>query len=208
MNVGDIATRVYRQFGDESGAQIDEDDVIRWVNDAQMDIVRRTEILQKESPVIPVVADDDEYDPPADFMFARRITLDGYLLRRTSIEEMDAYEGNREADGITGSPDRYYLRGLKIVLYPIPEAAGDLVVLYVRQPVTVTGVGDIPEIPLYMHEDIVRYCLQRAKELNEDFEQAGIIGADYEQRTNKAREESQSSHGDSYPAVRLLPGDD
>lgn len=208
MNVEDIKTRVFRQFGDESGAQIDESDIIRWVNDAQIDIVRRTEILQKEGTIIPVLTGTDEYDPPVDFMFPRRATLDGVLLQRTTVEEMDMYQGNREADGMSGLPDRYYIRGLKFVLYPVPESDGDLVVLYVRQPTAVTAVGDVPEIPLYMHEDIVRYCLQRAKELNEDFDQADRIGADYEQRTNKAREESQSPHGDSYPAVRLLPGDD
>ena len=45
MLVSEIATRVKRQFGDESGSLIDDNDILRWCNDAQVDIIRKTAAL-------------------------------------------------------------------------------------------------------------------------------------------------------------------
>lgn len=46
MLVSEIATRVKRQFGDEAGAQIEDADILRWVNDAMIDIARTNNLLQ------------------------------------------------------------------------------------------------------------------------------------------------------------------
>ena len=45
LNIQDVANRVKRTFGDESGVQVTDDDIIRWVNDAQLEISRQNEDL-------------------------------------------------------------------------------------------------------------------------------------------------------------------
>lgn len=209
MNLGDIRTRVQRQFGDTSGAQILEADIDRWANDAQVDIVRRTEALQEKTQVN-TVAGQETYPVPANFLLVKRVTHDGLLLMRTTLDELDALAGNRQEAAFTGVPKRYFVWDNEIGLYPLPEASGvsNLDIWYIRTPATLAAPADIPEIPVFQHEDIVTFCLIRAKQLNEDFDQAAKYEQEYERRLGNAMYESMWPHADEYPAVRSLPGDD
>lgn len=208
MNLGDIITRVQRQFGDESGAQITTADITRWTNDAMMDIVRKTECLEghKETNAI---LNDGTYTLPPDLMFLKRVTLDSRVLRRTRIQELDQIASDTDVAG-SGTSDRYYLWGSVLTLWPNPSAAGtaNLDIFYIKTPIAVVGTNDTPEIPIQMHEDIVRYCLTRAKELDDDQQGAAAIGAEYDSRLAQAMFEQKSQPVDSYPSVRLLSGDD
>lgn len=210
MNVREIMTRVQRQFGDESGAQITEDDILRWCNDGQLDIARRTECLQSHAETSSA-ADDGSYELPDEFMFARRVTFDNILLHRIELETLDGMHGTyRDREGaFTGEPESYYIWGHKLYIYPAPSApgVGNLDIFFVRTPALLRFDTDVPEIPLHMHEDLVRYCLTRAKELDEDWDAAKMIGGEYDARVLNARHETKDPYIDTYPAVRLIPGD-
>lgn len=210
MNLGEIKTSVKRLFGDESGAQITDADIVRWANDGQVDIVRKTECLQKKTE-FNVTANDESYDLPADSIRLRRVELDGKALSRVELEELDNVVPDRNVTGTSsGSPVVYYVWGQTLWLYPKPETAGtsNLDLFYLKRPAALAVDADIPEIPVHMHEDIVRYCLARAKELDEEMEQARNIFMDYETRVMLSRDEAQNPENDTYPAVRILPGDD
>ena len=64
MNVGDVLTRVRRTFGDEAGIQITQDDVIRWINDAQREAVMQNEGLLQKVGYVASTADTQEYTLP------------------------------------------------------------------------------------------------------------------------------------------------
>lgn len=209
MNLLDIKTRVKRLFGDESGAQIIDADIIRWANDGQLDIVRRTECLQAHVETNSV-AKDNSYALPPDAIRVRRVTYDGNVLSRVELEELDGVNKSREASDITGTPTQYYIWGRQLWLYPTPSnsGTGNLDIYYLKAPATLGGDADVPDIPGHMHEDIVRYCLARAKELDEEFNQAEQIWNDYQMRTMLSFDEQHNPNADSYPAVRALPGDE
>jgi hypothetical protein len=44
--VGNVQSQVKRVFGDESGVQLTNDDITRWINEAQVDIAKQNQILQ------------------------------------------------------------------------------------------------------------------------------------------------------------------
>lgn len=208
MNLGEIKTRVKRQFGDESGAQITDADIVRWVNDAQVDIVRRTEILQDHRETN-VVSSDGSYELPSDFMFMVRATFDNHLLKQTRMQDID-FQTHSQDTTQAGTPTAVYVWNRTIYLYPKPSVSGsaNFDIWFVRAPVAVVVDGDVPEIPAYMHEDIIRFCLARARELDADLDGAERALSDYESRMNQARHELTTQPVDSYPAVRLSPGDD
>lgn len=209
MNLLGIVTRTQRQFGDDSGVQIYKTDIINWANDGQIDIVRRTECLQDHKETSSV-AQDGSYSLPSDFLFMRKVTYDKLPLRPTTLELADQMWPEREVAISVGTPQYYYIWGNILYLYPAPaqSGSGNLDIWYVRTPATMTGDFDIPEIPVAYHEAIVRYCLSRAKELDDSFSEASAIMKDYEQSIVEDKYEAQQQQADTYPAVRLLPGDD
>ena len=207
MNVGVIKRRVKRQFGDTSGAQITDEDIIDWINQGMVDIVRRTECLVSHRQAS-VVQNDPSYTLPPDVLFIQRVTLDGNTLASTSQQSID-YLGRDTDNAGAGTPYTYFLSGNVINLYPKPSVDGNdnLDIFYVRMPTEVAVDNDVPEIPLFMHEDIIRYCLARAKELDDDLEGAAALGQEYDSRMNNALFEIKGQPADSYPSVRVLPGD-
>lgn len=209
MNLGDIKRRVKRQFGDEAGAQITDADITDWANDAQIDITRKTECLQEHVETDSVAA-DASYDVPTDFLRLRLVEYNGKKLDRVELEERNQLNKYATNSSPTGEPQIYYVWGRKIWLYPAPESSGTgvLDIFYVKHPAEMSGDSDIPEIPTQYHEDIVRYCLARAKELDEEDEKAESTMQDYEYRVLLSKDEEQNPESDSYPAVRALPGDE
>lgn len=208
MNLGEIKTSVKRQFGDESGAQISESDIVRWANDALRDIVRKVEITNQHRETA-VIAGDAGYELPDSFMYIARVTLDNRLLPERKLRDLDLESRAVDETG-SGTPESYYIWSNTLYLYPAPSTGGssNLDIWYVSAPTALLVDEDVPEIPAYMHEDIVRYCLARAKELDEDWQAAALLNNDYESRVMQARYEQSAQPVDSYPSIRTLPGDD
>lgn len=209
MDLGEIKDEVKSQSGDESGALITDADITRWVNFGQIDLVRKTDVLQEHAET-DAVASDGSYTVPDDYVKLRRVTYDGQKLARTNLEELDNLHPNRDKTNPTGTPTHYYVWGRKLWVYPAPAnlGVGLLDIYYVPRPAELINDSDIPEVPVTMHEDLVRYCLARAKEKDEETQDAQNIMADYENRVMLSRDESQNEEIDSYPAVRLVSGDD
>lgn len=208
MNLGDIKTAVKRQFGDESGVQITESDITRWANDALVDIIRKVEITNQHRETA-AISGDAGYELPSNFMYIARVTYDNRLLRERKLRDLDLQSNSVDSVG-SGTPEYYYIWSNTLYLHPAPSStgSGNLDIWYVSRPESLVSNADEPEIPDHMHEDIVRYCLARAKELDEDYEAAVLFEADYEARMMQARYESSSQPTDSYPSIRVLPGDD
>lgn len=208
MNLGEIVTRVQRQFGDESGAQITRSDIVNWANDGQLDIVRKTDSLQVHVET-DAIKNDGSYDLPSTLIRIRRCTFNGKKLDRIELEALDQLHPDREvSDNNGGTPKYYYVWGSRLWVFPVPgsDGIGNLDVYYVKHPDPIISDQDIPEIPVHMHEDIVRYCLGRAKELDEEDAKAQEVMADYEARITLSRDEANSPENDSYPSVRDIDG--
>src|SRR3954468_20524112 len=65
LTVGDVFDRVKRTFGDESSAQVTEDDILRWINDAQREAIMQNEGLNLTLGYLDLVAGQAEYNLPA-----------------------------------------------------------------------------------------------------------------------------------------------
>lgn len=169
MLVSDIVTRVQRQFGDESGAQIDANDVMRWINDAQKEIARQRQLLQVTTQVT-VTSGTGSYALPTNILHLRSVRYDGTVLRPISLEEAEetvpSYDAGASIIG-SGTPSTYWVWGGLIYLYPIPNnSTSVLKSYYTRIPVEVTLTSDTPELPVQYHPRIVDYCLAQAYELD------------------------------------------
>lgn len=206
LSVGDIATRVKRQFGDESSVQINDADIIRWVNDAQREIAISNDLLQTTGRST-LLAGENIYGLPQGLLVLRSIHCKGRKLKALSPQEAEEYADTTET--VTGNPSHFWVYASEITIYPTPDTTvtDGLKIYYTRQPILLTELGDIPEISAQYHTRIVDYCLQQAYELDENWEAAN-------QKMNhfttglaavKGREEWQST--DFYPSIVSLPDD-
>lgn len=207
MITSEIVNAVQRQFGDESGAQITQSDIIRWINSGQRDINRKIHVLQDHRETS-ITAELNSYDLPSNYLSMVRVTFDNRKLDLIRLEDLDLRTTEIDSSP-SGTPISYYLWDRKLYLYPPPNASGssNLDIWYARLPVDVETLADTPDLPEEMHEDLIRYCMIQARELDSDLEGKQQAQSDYSESLEQAKHETTESPLDSYPAVRCLPGD-
>lgn len=210
MNVQDVIDRIQRQFGDESGVQVTNDDIIRWINDAQRDIGQAQEILETIATTTSVV-DQASYIIPSDIISLKRVTYAGKNIKNVSLQEFDQYiTDNQDTPTIndTGTPEIFYSYGEEISFYPVPNVAGDDIKLYYSQfPAEVASAVDDLTLPIKYHNRIVEYCLQQAYELDENFEAASYKESQFSNSMSQMKEDVSWKHHEYYPNITVMPED-
>lgn len=204
MNLGDIKRRVKNTFGDTAQVQLTDGMIVDWANDAQMDIARKTECLAA-SVSGPLSVSITNFPLPANFLRENRVELATIgVLRRTTLEALDKSISDLTVAGI---PELYYLVGNYMNFYPMPNIDLTLNIFFLAVPsAELAGDTDVPEIPIRFHEDIVRYTLAEAKKMDEEYAEAGALMQEYDARIAQTKYDT-SETADSYPAIRVLPGD-
>lgn len=205
MLTSEIQSRVKNIFGDTSGAQINDPMILDWIVDGQKDICRKAECL--EAPYTAnIVAGTDQYAYPTDFIKEQRLTVGGLKLARLTMQSIDILYPDRAQTPASGNPLYYFHWARKLNLYPIPgyNITSGLVLWYIRYA---APLGSTPEIPDLYHEDLVRYCLIRAHETDQEWAATQQAKAEYDSRLLQTIYDSQVDQAEEYPSVRLVAGD-
>lgn len=183
MLVSDIITRVRRTFGDEAAVQIQDPDIIRWINDAQIEIVKRNEAALQKTSFIDLVANQAQYTMPTDLLLLRSLrykfnSMQSYSnLDYKSMQQFDESIDGWDGTFFTaGQPQFFTLFEGKVLLFPTPDqsSTNGLKVLYNQKPTDVTVAGDSPALPAIYHPTIVKYCMWQASLLDEDLDPATL----------------------------------
>lgn len=212
MIVSDVITRVRRKFGDEAGVQIDDADVIRWINDAQRDVVMKNETVLQTTSLANAVANQQDYTLPTNLLVLRGVhfKLTGnpsyYRLEGMSFNEFDeqinGWEGTLYGPSV---PTVYTTYGGAIKVFPIPVSSGtnNFKLYYSRQPVDVTTSASSIDLPLAYHNGIVDYCMAQAYELDEDWNAASNSNATYDNRVRLNKEREEWGNHEVYPRITV-----
>lgn len=215
MNVSDVQTYIKRQFGDESGVQVTDSDIIRWINSAMNQIVLQNESLLEKTVTTSTIANQQTYDLPVDLL---KLTAISYRNSTSSayyrIKGYSLAEFNEKADGWDGTAERsdpicYTINENKIVLFPVPATSisAGLKVFYTRKPVAVSITTDIPELPELYHQSIVKYCLQQAYEMDEDWDAVGNKAQEFDVELKILRSKEEWKVQETYPTITVLNDD-
>ncbi|WP_331961469.1 hypothetical protein [Chitinophaga sp.] len=210
----EVATRVKRTFGDESGVQVTDDDIIRWINDAQEEIVLSNEGLMETTAIAGVIQNQMEYDCPADLSLLRTLKYNGFRLKPLSFNEfneyIDGYESSTSAPYGPGTPEYFMVWDNKITLFPKPNEtnASALKIYYVKHPLAVVTMADNLSVPLQYHKSIVDFCLQQAYELDEDTQKAVVKKNQFDETMMKLNDRNKWTTQEYYPRITTLPGDE
>lgn len=211
MILSDIQTRVKRTFGDESGAQITDADIARWATDAQLEIVKETKCNQTQTSVAVVQGTSDYII--AQSISISSVTVNGVALRSISQTELNQRWPDRAVAGYAQATPQFFSArdggvGTIVTVFPSPDAtAATLTVTHNGRPLPVVNPSDTFGVPEEYIEIIFRKCLERAYELDGQWNAAKTMQADAVGKTASARADGRDKDDDSYPAVRCLPGD-
>lgn len=210
-NVGDIFRAVKRQFGDESGVQITDEDISRWVDDAQSDIIVNNSDVNASFAQINVIANQTAYpikDHVANVFIIQSIHYNGEYLRNMSFQEAQAEIIKKTQPGEhSGVPMFWYERAGVIHLFPKPASSisAGLGVFYSARPTAITGNTTPLSVPDHFFSTIVNYCLSQAYLLDENAQMAQITSQNYDTAMAQRVNRTQSEHN-TYPTI--TPVDD
>lgn len=209
MNVQDVVTRVKRIFGDEAGVQVTDEDIIRWINDAQEQIAVDNEGLVETKAVTDVIKGTAEYDLPADLSVLRSLKFKARRVNYMSFAEFTEYlDGHSEES--SGTPEAFMVWNNKITLYPVPseDATGALVIYYVKHPPPVANLADPLFVPVQYHNAVVKFCLKEAYELDEDFQKSQTKKNEFDHEVMKLNDRNKWGSQEYYPRITVLPEDE
>ena len=83
----DVSSYVKRQFGDESGVQITDEDIVHWINAGVNEIFRKNEPV-KAIAQTDVTVDVSEYTFPPDVFKVQSILYNGVPLEQKHIRKL------------------------------------------------------------------------------------------------------------------------
>ncbi len=215
MNVSDIISRVQRQFGDESGVQVLQSDIIRWINDAQREAVVQHDGLLSKEITGGTLATFAFYNIPSDCLDILTVEykLSGdtvfYALQYMSKKQLNEYMPGWS--GLDADVPKYWTRGRtegSILLVPGPAASGDQYrIVYSRYATDIEDETSPIDLPQYYHPFVLEFCLMKAYEMDENWD-AADRKASYVQSTLDANNARESWTGkETYPSVTPVSED-
>lgn len=171
--VSDVQTHVKRQFGDESGVQINNSDILRWINMGQVEIATITRSMQA---VATTSFTDGVFKyplPSAAALEILAVTLDGAPIQGVEFSDAQAnLVGNDPTRTQTGLPQYWYRWVNDLYFWPTPDATttGVLEVYYLSVPEELNSESDLLGVPDKFYEALIQYVMSKAYELDEDYE--------------------------------------
>ncbi len=181
--VGNVQSQVKRVFGDESGVQLTNDDITRWINEAQVDIAKQNQILQTTATMA-VTGGTATYSltsvtPRIDTLAS--LLLDGRRVGNIPISQAEESISLADPEGTEeGAPQFWYAWGGDITFWPNPNKNYTMTIRYNAQTASVTSSpGDVLSVPDECFTDICNYVLMRAYEMDENAEMMAVKQAEY-----------------------------
>jgi hypothetical protein len=181
--VGDVYQQVKRVFGDESGVQLTNDDIARWINEAQVDIASQNQVLQATA-TMNVIGGTATYSlasvtPRIDSIAS--ILLDGRRVGNIPISQAEESISLADPEATeTGAPQFWYEWAGDITFWPVPNKNYNMLIRYTAQPTNVsTSTTDVLSVPDECFTDVCNYVLMRAYEMDENPEMMAAKQAEY-----------------------------
>lgn len=204
---GDVASYVKRQFGDESGVQITDSDIFRWISSAQLQLVAKIAPIQAKSTTN-IVANTKSYDLSAlPIHQIQSIHYDGAFLPPKNFQEAEQsiYVDPPTAE-TTDIPLFWYSFAGEIFLYPTPNKSitAGLTIYYTKMPTPVVTGTDALSVPDKFFDAIASWVLSKAYELDEEFEQAMNYRQFFDNQVLEQNGEEQTMANALYPTITYL----
>lgn len=209
MTAQNVLDHVKRQFGDEAGVQVTDQDIFRWINTGQLEILNKNPVLKARATTT-IIKGTGEYLLPNDVHSIQSLRYDGvpieYVNYQTAQEQIDEQDPKRQ---LTGTPFMWFEWAGTLTLYPTPDKdlTDGLVIDYYRMPTSVIQATDSLSIPDRYYNSLVHYVMQQAYEMDEDWVASGNKASQFEASVNTLANEENYIERKTYPVITVLPED-
>ena len=202
-----MVNQVTRQFGDEANVQINNTDIIRWINMGLVEISRTNRVWEKTAMILSAIPDfsgDGFIDVgqyiiplPNDCVMLQAVRYGGLILPGFDFEQLvTQVNGNMS---IVGTPSCYYIWAGGISLYPHPDTAGVNIMIYYRgTPPFVSSLADTIPLPDKYFDTLEAFVMSKAYELDEDWQAQGTKKAIFDSGVHSLSEDTDAYAGDFY----------
>lgn len=216
MDIPGLATRLKRQFGDESGVQVVDADIINWINDAQQYIVSNNEDLLQQTSTVNIVAGQQDYTFPTDLLtlFSVSMKYTGQLsynqLKQLSIQEFNELINGWDGTFYGSSmPYVYTVFNSAIKIFPPPDAAvaAGIKWYYNRTPTVIAALVGNFDLPAQYHNAILNYCLQQAYEMDENFQASQLKAGQVDSAIHNNKSGDNRNANEAYQVITVLADD-
>jgi hypothetical protein len=206
--VGEVLVYVQRQFGDESGVQITNDDILRWINAGQEEIFRRSEPL-KATTYANIVAGQKDYVLPPNVLRVQAIYVNGIPVEERSTQQVEEYILHEDPQYIgQGQPVIWSEWGGTFSFYPTPDrnSTNGMTLKYVKLPVKAADITSTLSIPDAYYNRLIEYVLGQAYELDENLAAAAAKNEQFD--SNLGQQQIQNEIlSNTYPTITILEED-
>jgi hypothetical protein len=203
-----VADAVKRQFGDPDGRQITDDDILRWINAAQQEIVSQNPIL-KETLQTGLVAGQSIYTYPAErVQYIEALHYNDLPLEPYTFQEAQNYILQRKVDIVNVDhlrPVIWYERNGEVTIYPTPSTteANCLKMYYVRRPEDLPTLPSPLGLPDRYFQRVIDLVLTRAYQLDENWEAAGFKQQEFAMGMEMLANQENTTNVNTYPSITV-----
>ncbi len=204
MTYGELAVAVKRQFGDESGVQLEDGDILRWANEGQQAIVTRNRVLKRKVTTTTVAQQDEYTFPDEPIHQIASIELAGSILQNVPFEDAERQIMGSDPDKTeVGRPLFWYEWGGTFNVWPKPDQAYPLVLRYTAAPDKLTGSqSQVLQLSDKIYPALVDYILWRAYEMDEDWQAAQQKQQSYEAHIAQQGQEERIAQDMTYQVIQ------
>lgn len=201
----DVITRVKTQFGDNSGAQLTDTTILRWINDGQQEIVNNNAIL-KATKLSNVISGQAEYTFPGDkVQYIEAVYVSNRPVKNLSPQAFRDFvlADDPDTQATARFPAIWYERAGVITFYPTPNESftNGLKLEYVQMPTTVVSSESPLGVPDRYLNNLVNYCMMQALEYDENYSAAGYKQVQFRDGLDRLSYKENISQSDMYPAI-------
>lgn len=203
---GDVASNIRRLFGDESGVQLEEGDIHRWINQGQYEIARHNKILKAKGTQMTVPNEASyELDLGREVQQIESIRFNGERLIPTEFTTIDANYREYPPDA-SGEPRLWYKWGSEITLWPAPKTASKLEIFFTASPKTHSSydASRLLEIPDNYFLPLVDFILGKAHEMDDNTESQALSVQAYTERINAMNDEERTGQSLTFSSITMV----
>jgi hypothetical protein len=196
----DVIRRVQRQFGDESGMQLETTDLVSWINDGQRDIAERERILKGKATLATTAGQRDYRWPDVGILSVDSLHVNGAPLDNLPFAQAEQDYLNTNQDD-SGAPTLWYEWGGQFSFFPIPDAEYTIELYFSQTPTPVVAATDTLGIPDKYFNSLVHYVLMQAYEMDEDWQAAQAKQQAYNDSLTSIGDEERDAANMTYPQI-------
>lgn len=205
--VGDVMRAVKRQFGDESGVQLEDADIANWINDAQQTINSKNKVLKAKSSVASVAEQAAYTFPTTEIHQVESVHFNGARIPNMTFAQAEDQIFAVDPQGTETAlmPQLWYEWAGTLTFWPKPSEVGTIDIYYTTKPTVVTtNALELLSLPDKYFPDVVRYVLQQAYEMDEDWQASQAKGEQFSTSLAEMGEEERTAQHMTFETITIV----